>query len=261
MYYKYYMGEEAVHFWERINNLMNHDLNQAWLARETGLSPVTISSWKKNFRLPPADRAVKIAKALGVSVEFLVTGEETEEENEDLFHILDGIKGAHASNQEISSPQNDIFIKPNQREYVLTDDEKVIVLPVYGQKVSAGYGEDLVNQDIIPNRHITVMKRLVAGFDSGQLRAVEVFGDSMTGISLFHGDTVIFVNDYVQGDGVYVILVNGEAMVKRLEFDPFDKKVRIHSENKNYATKEVPADSDVMKIQGKVVGWVHCHPY
>ena len=244
MCYTLIMGQEAIKFWDRINALMNDDLNQAWLSRETGINPMTISGWKNKHRLPPADRAVRIAEALGVTVEFLVTGE-----MKDDLMLPDEIIN------------EDIFIKPNQREYVLTDDEKVIVLPVYGQKVSAGYGEDLINQDIIPNRHITVMKRLVAGFDSEQLRAVEVFGDSMTGISLFHGDTVIFVNDYVQGDGVYVILVNGEAMVKRLEFDPFDKKVRIHSENPKYAMKEVPADSDVMKIQGKVVGWVHCHPY
>ena len=37
---------------------------------------------RTNYSMPPADTAVKIAKALGVTVEYLVTGEDTSIPNE-----------------------------------------------------------------------------------------------------------------------------------------------------------------------------------
>ena len=47
------------------------------LAAKAGLQPSSISNYlKKNSSVPSADIAVKIAKALGVSVEYLVTGDE-----------------------------------------------------------------------------------------------------------------------------------------------------------------------------------------
>ena len=47
------------------------------MLKQTVIRPSTWSSWEKNDRYPPADRAASIADALGLSVEYLVTGKES----------------------------------------------------------------------------------------------------------------------------------------------------------------------------------------
>ena len=113
-----------------------------------------------------------------------------------------------------------------------------------------------VNND---NLLVPILKRFVRRFPKEQLFAAEVRGNSMTGVQLFNGDLVVFVSNLIEGDGIYVISVDGELLVKRLEFDHFDKKLIIKSENPRYEVKVV--DPERAQILGKVVGWLHHHPY
>jgi transcriptional regulator with XRE-family HTH domain len=52
------------------------------LYNEIGVATGTMSSWITYDRIPKADVAVKIAKALGVSVEYLVVGDNQDQELE-----------------------------------------------------------------------------------------------------------------------------------------------------------------------------------
>lgn len=81
----------------------------------------------------------------------------------------------------------------------------------------------------------------------------------MTGIQLFDGDMAIFVRGEVEGDGIYVITVDDEVYVKRVAFNPFDRKVTIKSENDRY--DPITVDADRIILVGKVIGWLHHHPY
>lgn len=55
------------------------DMTTKELADKTGINENTISSYlKTNGSIPTADKAVKIAEALNTTVEFLVTGFETD---------------------------------------------------------------------------------------------------------------------------------------------------------------------------------------
>ncbi len=65
-------------FYKRIQlRLVELDRKRPWLLTKAGVKPSTWSSWEKHERVPPADRALAIADALGVSLEFLITGRET----------------------------------------------------------------------------------------------------------------------------------------------------------------------------------------
>lgn len=46
------------------------------VSKETGIPPSTFSDWKSGRSKPKDDKLRKIAKVLGVSVEYLMTGEE-----------------------------------------------------------------------------------------------------------------------------------------------------------------------------------------
>lgn len=64
-----------MNFWERVNDLLElKEINKKTLAYEAGFDASNISKGIKNGNVPAADTALKIAKILGVSVEYLVTG-------------------------------------------------------------------------------------------------------------------------------------------------------------------------------------------
>ena len=58
------------------------DMEQKELATKTGISLKTIENYvKKDSSLPTADKAVLIAQALGVTVEYLINGEKHKKPN------------------------------------------------------------------------------------------------------------------------------------------------------------------------------------
>lgn len=66
-----------MNFWERVSyKLEKKDINKKSLAIEAGFDPSNITKGIKNNNIPSAETAVKIAKVLGVSVEYLVNGTE-----------------------------------------------------------------------------------------------------------------------------------------------------------------------------------------
>lgn len=66
-------------FWLRVNILLQmKEIPRKQLAIEAGFHQSNIIKGMKNGNIPSADTALKIAKVLGTSVEYLVTGEEKE---------------------------------------------------------------------------------------------------------------------------------------------------------------------------------------
>ena len=64
-------------FWKRVKTLIRaHKISQEEFASYIGISFNTLKTWFRNNRIPDAYTAHDIAVALGVSVEYLVTGED-----------------------------------------------------------------------------------------------------------------------------------------------------------------------------------------
>jgi transcriptional regulator with XRE-family HTH domain len=63
---------DAQMFWDRYGDLVKKDLP---VILRTQVKQSTLSTWRSKKKFPRADMAVKIAKALNTSVEYLVTGE------------------------------------------------------------------------------------------------------------------------------------------------------------------------------------------
>jgi transcriptional regulator with XRE-family HTH domain len=65
-------------FYKRVQvRLIEMERRRSWLLEQTGIRPSTWNSWEKFGRIPPADRALAIADALGVALDFLVAGRES----------------------------------------------------------------------------------------------------------------------------------------------------------------------------------------
>lgn len=147
-------------------------------------------------------------------------------------------------------------------DYMLCGDEYISrtpeteMIPLVNQKVSAGYGETVLESDVAET-FIQVPEIMLKGFNRSSIRAARVKGDSMNDVKIYSGDIVLFADHLVEGDGIYVINYFNDLYVKRLQFDPFHNKVSIISENRSYKTIECDADNENLVIQGKVISWIH----
>ncbi len=85
----------VLEFWKRIQEaLKDSELSMAEVSRLTGIPHATISNWIRNDRYPPIDLAARMAKAIGISLEWMVYGKESlDEYYEDIepdkfFHLF-----------------------------------------------------------------------------------------------------------------------------------------------------------------------------
>lgn len=109
--------------------------------------------------------------------------------------------------------------------------------------------------------HVRILERIARGLDPERLVAAIIKGNFITGVQIFFGNVIIFDRDYIDETGIYVISLHGEVKVKRLEFRTGEQMIFIYSDNTRYSTEEIPMTNENLVILGKVVGWVHCHPY
>ena len=64
-------------FWQRAKRLIqSQNTTQEWVANHCGIEPDKFRRWVSRPIMPNADQATMIANALGVTVEYLVTGKE-----------------------------------------------------------------------------------------------------------------------------------------------------------------------------------------
>ncbi|MBR6296887.1 MAG: helix-turn-helix transcriptional regulator [Treponema sp.] len=90
-------------FWRRVDEELDYKgLNRTYLAKECGFSLTNIGQGIKLGSTPSAETAVKIAKVLDVSVEYLVTGNESPQRmaNPEINEIMRDIR--HLSPGDLS---------------------------------------------------------------------------------------------------------------------------------------------------------------
>ncbi|MDY4611497.1 MAG: helix-turn-helix transcriptional regulator [Sphaerochaetaceae bacterium] len=63
-------------FWKRVTSMLTSDLRMTDISRITGIPRSTISNWIRRGTYPSADCAEKIADVIGVTVSWLVTGQD-----------------------------------------------------------------------------------------------------------------------------------------------------------------------------------------
>ena len=148
---------------------------------------------------------------------------------------------------------NDLF--PDVPSY--NPETGILTIPFITQKISAGFGEEELPDECLEVRSIDVLESMAKGISRKILTAAVVKGDSMIEANIYPGDIVIFAKGRIEGDGIYVLALGGEVLVKRLQFDSLSNELEIISMNRNYKPRTVAADADGLRILGKVVGWFH----
>lgn len=170
---------------------------------------------------PKIGRCVDIARAVGVDITWLATGE-----------------GEQHQGVEMQPPAHDVYV------YV----------PLYDSRCSAGQGQWSKRTTSVTQLAFTVSSLEKRGLDYRSLAAIRVDGDSMEGL-LSDGDAVMFdhARKVLEGEAIYVIRLDDHLYPKRLQRQ-LDSSVHVISENKAYRDLVVPKEHlDGLEIVGRVV--------
>lgn len=227
------------------------EMSQSKFASVCGIPQTTYSKYENGGAVPESVMAA-LAK-FGFNLHWLITGEGSMYYKDQVI-----VAGEDPAGYSPTPVRTGILLDNKGRIRSIEVAEGEILVPIFSQRLSAGNGQEWLPADFTDER-LPLLSRFIKPYKKEDVFAAQVRGDSMTGVQLFDGDIVFFVRGTPEGDGIYVISVDGEVFVKRLEVDPFEKKIIIRSENDRYQPKIV--DPDCLVVMGKVIGWLHHHPY
>lgn len=193
----------------------------------------TLVRYETGEREPPADVIATIVRTLGVDAGWLLTGE--------------GVAPAAITEEVAIEDDAPTAVRDTSDILIPTDD--VVRVPLLAARLGAGPG-DQADDARAGTYPLHADDAAALGHPRVHLRAARVRGDSMAPL-LHDGDTVVVVRDAEARDGVCVIVLGGEVMVKRVQWAR-GGGMRIVSENPAYAPIEVGPDDDV-RVIGRVV--------
>ena len=197
------------------------------LARLTAIPRRTLEYYLTGQREPKVARCVDIAKAAGVDVGWLASGDG------------DRRKGTAETSW---------------------DQDAYVYVPLYDTLCSGGHSSWNEDAKVLAKLAFTAHSIRKRGLEPSRLSAIRVDGDSMQGM-LNDGDTVVVDHgrNMLEGEAVYVIHLDDHLYAKRLQRQ-FDGSVHIISENKAYKDMIVPKEQlENLHIIGRVVwagGWI-----
>ncbi|MFU3068460.1 XRE family transcriptional regulator [Pseudomonas aeruginosa] len=211
--------ENDAAFIERLRSIVAIAGSASALARNAGISQGGLQRYLKGGE-PTRRVLISLAKAAGVNLGWLMTGEGSQ--------------------------------KSEERE--ATGSDQYVYVPLYDARVSAGHGSWSEGAHVITQLAFTRYSLSKKGLEPTRMSAVRVGGDSMEPL-LSDGDAVVIDHDLrtVRDEAIYVIRVGDQLYAKRLQRQ-FDGSIAIISENKAYKDMVVPKDqlSD-LDIIGRVV--------
>ena len=202
---------------ERIKETFNVKSNKE-LSDKLGVSYNTLNTWIKRNSVP-IDIIDKVVQKRQISFDWILNGK--------------NLKNIQQSNNDYYS------------------------IPIISIKAGAGSsGTNLDAIDIVEDsKSLKISKTLFKTPPKGEIRAMQVDGYSM--IPMLYPDSWILFDESSEykGDGLYVINWNNILMVKLLQVDLKNGKLKIISKNPDYESWEVDFDEEqrVFSIVGKVV--------
>ena len=109
------MTKKKDHFPEHLKHIRDSkDLSQGDLARRTGLQPAAISHFETGERKPSFDNLIKLADALGVSMDFLF-GRDAGHASTASGELLKGFEKLPPKDQEVVHDLVQVMLKKNAR--------------------------------------------------------------------------------------------------------------------------------------------------
>lgn len=219
-------GGNSDSFSDRLKLAMNGESTNSF-AKKCGYRESTIRGYLAGS-MPSLDKAAHIAKAAGISLQWLATGEGVMRQGEPL--------AASAGASELET------------EFAL--------IPGYNIQVSAGSGR--LATDETPTRKLAFRHKWLKfkGLKEKDLVLVFANGDSMEPTIGDNNTLMIDTSKRDLKDGnIYVIRTNNHLIVKRVQ-TLWNKGILLLSDNKEYREQQIePNEAEDLEVIGKVV-WI-----
>lgn len=188
-------------------------MSQEAFGEAGGVKKVAQYNYETDKRAPDAYYLQKL-KELGVDLNYLFEGIRSDgfHSNNSLPNESYGEFNSSSKSQLSTAEQQALYLEER------LDDPNVASIPMYDVECAAGSGRDFTEEKVLGYFHMdrAVLSELKLPADSGAW--VRARGDSMVG-TIDDGDYV-FV-DFTQRDpsreGVYLILMDGERRIKRMQ--------------------------------------------
>lgn len=216
-------------FKERLASLWPGE-RQAKIAADIDMTMAGFSRIWHDGGLPKAETLKRIKELKGCSIDWLLTGEG------EPFPV------------QVVEPDHDTLGNP-----VNADD--FVYVPRYAIEAAAGYGCLVNNEE--PLFTMAFRKDWINSMISPEVRGLSVIsvkGDSMEGV-LNDGDTILVQQmNHIRRDGLYVLRINDNLLVKRLQLMP-GNVVNVISANDAYPAFQIQlgAMGEDVQIIGKVL--------
>ena len=233
-------GSEKQAFVERLQTILMHWPSADRLARSMGVSPSAFRKWLKGEAEPSRERLVALARTAGVGVAWLAEGGGPEP----LFQSAAGGRQ-----------------RPGVRDLANGDDWSdgkhwgdFVLLPRHAEAAAAGSQTPPApsGSEFMALRHDWV--RSVCGVDPEKLVLETAVGESMTP-TIRDGNTLLLdsADRTFRNFGIYVLEVNGQRLVKRVQ-RKHDGSLVLISDNSAYQPDTVDRDeASGVTVVGRVV--------
>ncbi len=203
------------------------------LAKKLGTNKNTLAAYRNNKGLIKGEFIEKMVREYRFSPAWLLEG------------IGEPFPGARTKYPDVCGPAT---ISPFPENGA---PGEFVYIPQMGGRISAGGG--LVPDNTVEMKIAFRKEWIQRRGDPSNMTLIKVSGDSMEP-TLLSGDMVLInrSRNYLDPQGgIYAIAVDDVIMIKRLQAEYPEKKVKIISDNGKYSTIE--ADIDQVKINGKVI--------
>lgn len=231
---------EDTAFFERIRETINLIGNQNKTAAQMGITVSSVARWYKGESDPSRTNLVKLARAAGVNVQWLATGEGSQ-------YPQDNPPPPKIENKINEIPQDTAGNPINIHDFVF--------IPYYNVQASAGHGtwaDDEEQNTSLAFRRDWLTMFVTRHFE--QLSVISVKGDSMTGV-LEDQDTILIDHTKTEPrDGLFALRIGNDIFVKRVQRLP--SKLLVKSANTDYESFEIDLSKESdenVKIIGQVV--------
>ncbi len=231
-----YLAANAAAFIARLQEIVRHWPSADRLARATGVSPSAFRKWLRGDAEPSRERLVALAKAAGVSVGWLASGEGPPP------RLGGGIPSSRSAPGSGGIDQRDYLLLPKRPHSAAAGAES---------PPSAGPAE------FIAFRHDWVRSQF--GIEPDHLAVETAVGKSMLP-NIQHGDLLLVdtTENRFRSFGVYVLEIAGERLVKRVQ-PKLDGSLTLISDNATYEPEHIrAAQAGNIAVVGRVV-WT-CGP-
>ncbi|WP_294640122.1 helix-turn-helix transcriptional regulator [uncultured Aureimonas sp.] len=230
-------------FKDRLQELVSERRSANAFASEVGIGQTLLRQYLKGAT-PGLDKVVQIAKATGIHINWLATGEGPRDSSDQLLQI-----GVRTQPEQTGTPAVIHVPTPDM------PDDAIVLIPLMDVQPSAGSGT-IVEAEPVLGR---------VAFDAAWLRARSITptaakvltarGDSMEP-TIRSGDTLIVDTaiDQAVDNGIYVLVYGEALLVKRLRIR-LDSTVVITSDNQAAGFDEIvtPDRIDLLRIAGRVM--------